>query len=146
MKKYGIFALVMLLGGSAALATTFAIPFFRSVTTGTDQSLAFIGVKNLTTGTVVVSGTYTALDVSDVAQNQTFTFTLGPLLGLSWEPLLDDAGIEGTVPAAIQNMTHQARLTGSVTLASPGAIAGRYVELKTVGNHSSAFAHVALPL
>ena len=146
MKKYSVFAVVMLLGGSIALASTVTAPFFRSVQTGNDTSFGLLGIKNNEAFSVQIDGTYTALDASDAPTDQLFSFGLGANESVSWDPILDDASFEGTAGAAVPNMTIP-RLTGSVALSSPGSISGRYTELKGgEGNNISAFGHVLLPL
>lgn len=141
MKKLAIFAVVMMIGASAALASTLNVPFFRDAPDLARGTRAFIGVKESSGADQTITIVYTALNISGDPVDQTVTFALGANQSVSWEPVEDGAN-EGT-GQAVPNMTIEGpngvRFTGSVTITGSGALSARYVEIDET--NKSAFGH-----
>jgi membrane peptidoglycan carboxypeptidase len=130
MKKFAIFACVMVIGAGAAIAASVNIPFYAEFG-ATD---AFVGVQNVgaTNQTVTVTYFYAASTGGQVGG----TFILTPGESVSFQPFKDTGGNE-IQPAGVAEANFAA---GSILIETSGStteVVGRYVQLTA----TTAFAH-----
>lgn len=150
MKKFAIFAAVMVIGAGVALATTLTIPIFTDTASNPPNAgiAGFVTVKETANTDQVITVVYTALDQSGTPVDQTGTFFLGAKQQKIWQPVqatsLEGAG--STVPnMTIIGPSGNTNTTGSVAIQSSQAngIEGRYQQANY--GRQTDLAHVALP-
>jgi len=140
---------ILAITSNAVFAHSLTVPFFRDDApplaggAPTSGSAGFISVSNTTDTVVTMYVVYYQKNHNDeVIFQQASGFDLEPGRGISWRPIQSDPG-EGA-GQNVQNVLLGLGPRGSAEIiwlrdeGGPGALAGRYVEVTTVGT----FAHV----
>ena len=134
---------------NAVFAHSLTVPFFRDDApplaggAPTSGSAGFIAVSNTTDTVVTMYVVYSQMNHNDdIIVQEASGFPLEPGRAISWRPIQDDPG-EGA-GRDVDNVLLGLGPRGSAQIiwlrdeGGPGALAGRYVEITSVG----AFAHV----
>jgi len=134
MKKFAIFACVMVIGAGAAIAASVNIPFYAE-NGGTD---AFVGVQNVGASNQTVTVTY--FHAASTGGEVGGTFVLTPGESISFQPWKTTAN--EIQPAGLSNASsNDAGFgAGSILIETSGStseVVGRYVQLTS----ATAFAH-----
>lgn len=125
MKKFAILACVMTVSAGLAMAETVSIPFFSD----TNGNTAFVGLQNVSGGTITGSVTYNLAGTIEAGG----TFTLADGESFSFRPFATAAG--EVQPATVIDATVG---FGSISITtSGGPVAGRFVQI----GGSGSFAH-----
>jgi membrane peptidoglycan carboxypeptidase len=129
MKKFAIFACVMVIGAGAAIAASVNIPFYAEF----GAVDAFVGVQNVgsTNQTVTVTYFFAASTGGEVGG----TFILTPGESVSFQPF--KATGNEVQPAGLANASAAAGSILIETTGSTSEVVGRYVQLTA----TTAFAH-----
>ena len=151
MKKFAIFAGVIMLGAGVAFASSLNVPFFldRAPADGifppTTQEQSFIALHNNLSVDLEVE-----IDYYDAGQDGTVdqqtptnnTFLLPANATFSFRPVRDDPTVEGVNAAGVPNMPG-GETAGSAIITwvgGPNDIQGRMVQINA--NNDSAFAYL----
>lgn len=145
MKKFVVIAAVMLIGAGAALAASINVPFFLDTTAAgggfppASGTMFFIGLKNITGGSIVVSVAYQDDTGAAATGAGSTTFSLAPLESISFRPAVDDTSVDTPNAVGIARSTAPA---GGATFTWTGTntdIQGRGVQISGTGVGSFSF-------